>query len=65
MILAGTFLIEQDLDVDGTIIPLVVVGEFVGVGTKPVPEPGSTMILIGMGTVLLTRRGNQKGDIVL
>ena len=56
LILAGTFLIEQDLDVDGTIIPLVVVGEFVGVGTKPVPEPGSTMILIGIGTVLLTRR---------
>ena len=34
----------------------VAVGQFSGLGTKAIPEPGSTMILIGMGTVLLIRR---------
>jgi len=52
----GNFLINQELDVDGTIVTLDAVGQFFGSGIKTVPEPGSTMILIGMGTVLLTRR---------
>jgi len=57
----GAFLIEEELEVNGEIIPFVAVGQFFGTGTKPAkpvptPEPGSTMVLIGIGTVWLTRR---------
>ena len=52
----GVFLAEQELEVDGETISFVAVGQFVGIGTKAIPEPGSTMILIGLGTVLLARR---------
>ena len=59
LILAAVFVIDEELEVDGTTIPLIAGVQFSGIGTKPVktvPEPGSAMILIGMGTVLLTRR---------
>ena len=55
-LILGVFGVEQELEVDGTTISFSAVGQFVGIGTKAVPEPGSTMILIGMGTLLLTRR---------
>ena len=59
LILGAVFVIDEELEVDGTTIPLIAGVQFSGIGTKPVktvPEPGSAMILIGMGTVLLTRR---------
>ena len=59
MISGGVIVIDEDLVVDGTPVSFIAGIQFSGIGTKPVkavPEPGSTMILIGMGTVLLARR---------
>ena len=61
LLLGGVFGIEEELEVNGEIIPFVAIGQFSGIGTKPekpvsTPEPGSTMVLIGIGTVWLTRR---------
>ena len=54
--ISGNFAIAQEVDALGTIIALDGEGQFEASGIKPVPEPGSTMVLIGIGTVLLTRR---------
>ena len=59
LISGGVIVIDEDLVVDGTPVSFIAGIQFSGIGTKPVkavPEPGSTMILIGMGTVLLARR---------
>jgi len=53
---ADSFVFAQEFDAAGTLFSLDVVVRFSASGTKVVPEPGSTMILIGMGTVWLTRR---------
>lgn len=55
----GTFDISAAPAVAGTTIPVEGSGQFVASGTigiKPVPEPGSTIILIGMASVFLARR---------
>jgi len=55
--ITGTFEIAEELDPGlGATIPLVGTGQFVASGIKPVPEPGSAMVLIGMASVLLARR---------
>ena len=47
--IGGGFVIAQELDAAGAIIALDVDGQFFASGTKPVPDPGSAVILIGMG----------------
>ena len=58
LIFGGVIIISEDLVVDGTPVSLRAGIQFSGIGTKPekIPEPGSTMILIGTGMVWLTRR---------
>jgi len=57
---SGSFNISQDVDLDGQpgglTIPLVASGQFIASGIKTVPEPGSTMVLIGIASTLLILR---------
>ena len=53
---SGTFGFAQELDAAGTVIALDGEGQFVATGTKPVPEPGSSLMLVGLASLLLIRR---------